>query len=1009
MNAKKRLLGVSGAVLLGVGAASAAVIGYDFETPVNISGSTSNMVYTAPDSNTFGDGIAVSSLELSDDFTPGSDYGRIVDLGGGSVEAAVNDRAGNTISFTVLLDDTVTVDLSSIAFDTSFRFTLTGDSTVGWDFYTIVGGVTNNMTSSDGWTHDGVDNYQSPGGAASGDIALTGLTGLRDTEVTFVWNLDSSRNNTFATAAMGLDDVVLTGAVVQRLPRLINDFSTDIDALATTGTVVTLSWDVAPENLAALSILPTIGNVLPATVNGIGQTSVVVNAGTTFTIMASNDVQAVSKEVVIAELQPEIPSFAADDYYVSTNASVVLSWDVSSANSVSLSGMGSVSSSNSVTVHPSETTTYALTASNAFGVAQKEVTVAVGPARPNIILMLVDDWGVTDLSVPFAYDHYNDSGKPIITKLNLLHKTPNLERLAARGMKFTQAYATPKCSSTRATLMTGYHPARHGITFHLSADSSIGNGPNDWRYNGFDETDVTLAHLLGPAHYRTVHLGKWHLGGPGDYAQYPTACGFDINIGGSNAGSPGNYIANATTGFAASGKPAPNLEQYIGTGMYITKALTIELNRIMGEAVDDGVPFFAYMSYYGVHDPETWNPDAVGDYSDAINLDHRKFCTMVEAIDVSCSNIVAHLEELGIAEETLIIHLGDNGSENPVHQNNQASIPEAPFDDFPMRGMKNDGYQGGSRVPLMISWARPNPDNPMQQSLPITAGSVEHDIVGIEDIAPTILSVAGVEQPFMDGYDLGPYLRGEVGAHRPQKYLLYYPNGSFPNGQLNWYREGDWKLMYGYEADQFLLFNLAYDPTESTNCAAANPDRVVQMARAMAAELDSKWGDYLGTIWPVVAGTYPPRPGTDDPFVIPYDVEGRDTVDSDGDGLADALEDADWNGLLSAAETDADASDTDGDGSDDYTELRLDLDPRNAAEAFTASVAAAGGSSFRLTWPSVAGTTYNILLGTNLLDAVGNWQVAVSNIPAHAVSNETSRVVDEAVDVGFFRLELLPE
>jgi hypothetical protein len=325
-----------------------------------------------------------------------------------------------------------------------------------------------------------------------------------------------------------------------------------------------------------------------------------------------------------------------------------------------------------------------------------------------------------------------------------------------------------------------------------------------------------------------------------------------------------------------------------------------------------------------------------------------------------------------------------------------------------MRGMKNDGYQGGSRVPLMITWAKPNPDNPMQQKLPITGGSVEHDIVGIEDIVPTILSVADVEPPFLDGYDLSPYLRGEEGSHRPQKYLLYYPNGSFPNGQLNWYREGDWKLMYGYEEDQFLLYNLYDDPTESTNCAAANPERVVQMARSMAAELDSKWGD-LGKIWPVVLGTYPPRPGTNDPFLISYDVDGRDTVDSDGDGLVDALEDIDADGLVSATETSADASDTDGDGSDDYTEQRLNLDPRNAEEAFTARMVVAEDLTFSVVWPSASGTAFNLLSCTNLLDDVENWQVAVSNVSADAVSNETSQVVEDAgQESRFFKVELVP-
>lgn len=984
---------------------SAAGIAVTFDDPDRISGAESGIVYDSPDVNTFGSGVTVSRVELSDGEDGTSHYGRIVDVGGGSAEAALTDRGSpGTISFTVTVDDTVTIDLSRISFATAFRFTNTGDSTVNWEFSTSVGGVTGNETSGE-WIHDGGLNYQSPA-EASGDVVLAGMSGLTDTAVTFTWVLDSTRSNTFAVAALGLDDVVLEGAVVHRLPPLIYEFASDVETLTTPGTPVTLSWQVG-DDVGGLSISPGIGDVLPLTTNGTGQTTVTVDAGTVFTLAAASGTRTDAAEVEIVEQQPEISGFAADDHYVQAGVPVVLSWEVSAADSVTITGLGDVGPAGQATVHPAETTTFVLVATNAFGSVRQELTVAVGPARPNILLMLVDDWGVTDLSVPFAYDRYEDGGTPVITNLNLLHNTPNLETLASMGMKFTQAYATPKCSSTRATLMTGWHPARHGITYHLAADSTIGNGPNEWRFNGLDATDVTLAHMLNPAHYRTIHAGKWHLGGPGDYAQYPTSVGFDINIGGSNAGSPARYVANAA-GFASADKPMPAMEHYAGTGMYLTKALTIEMNQAMSDAVADGVPFFGYLSYYGVHDPETTNPDATGDYSGAINADHRKFCTMVEAIDVSFGDVVAHLEELGIAEETLIIHLGDNGSENPAHKNNQGQIPDPPFDDFPMRGMKNDGYQGGSRVPLMISWAKPDPDHPLQQRLAIAGGSVEHDIVGIEDIVPTILSAAGVEPPFLDGYDLSPYLRGEAGSHRPQKYLLHYPNGSFPNGQLDWYRDGDWKLMYGYEDDRFLLFNLADDPTESNDLAASEPARVVRMARAMARELDSKWGD-LGKLWPVLAGTYPPRPGTDDPFLLSYGADGRATVDSDGDGLADAAEDVNGDGLVSAGETDSENPDSDGDRTGDQAELRLDLDPLDPNSRFAARAVGVGADSVTLAWPSSPGVSFDVLASDDLTAPMADWEVLVSGVAADESRSETLLALPVDAARRFFSVELLPD
>jgi hypothetical protein len=186
-------------------------IEYTFETPENIVGTTSNIVYTAPDVNTFGAGVTVSNLELSDSDEPELRYGRIENIGGGSVEAAVTDRAvEGIISFSMTMDESVSVSLTNLAFNTSLRNTL-GETTVSWNFYTVVAGMTNNETSG-GFVHDGETDYQSPSDAA-GKVALTGLTDLSDTTVTFVWVLDGSRNNAFEVLALGLDNIILKGFV----------------------------------------------------------------------------------------------------------------------------------------------------------------------------------------------------------------------------------------------------------------------------------------------------------------------------------------------------------------------------------------------------------------------------------------------------------------------------------------------------------------------------------------------------------------------------------------------------------------------------------------------------------------------------------------------------------------------------------------------------------------------------------------------------------------------------
>lgn len=183
------------------------------------------------------------------------------------------------------------------------------------------------------------------------------------------------------------------------------------------------------------------------------------------------------------------------------------------------------------------------------------------------------------------------------------------------------------------------------------------------------------------------------------------------------------------------------------------------------------------------------------------------------------------------------------------------------------------------------------------------------------------------------------------------------------------------------------------------------------MARAMAQELDDSWGVY-GELWPVHNPTlaqYPARPLEDDPFWIDFAVDAREAVDSDGDGLTDALEDPDADGLLGSSETDPDASDTDGDGSDDRTELRLNLDPRNAGERFSTKIESIDPAALTFTWPSASGTTFNILTTTNLMTEAALWPVAASNIPAHAVSNETSQALEVGgEEEGYYRIELLP-
>jgi arylsulfatase A-like enzyme len=904
-----------------------------------------------------------------------------------------NASSTGTAQLTVTLsglDDSLSYDLLFYAARGN-----NGSSDAIWEMTTGIGGASlstpiyNNATGVADW-----DGIQPVGGEIVFSITSVGI-------------------GTDEVIALNFGEIQLVAS--ESLPT-ISQFNADSETVST-GTAVTLSWTVI--NADFIAIDQDVGDVTSLSTNGMGQVVVNPVATTMYTLTASNALYgAVTQNVTVTveEPAPVINIFSTNTHRVSTNGTeVTLSWNVSDADALSIhpdignvlpistDGIGQIS------IVLNADATYTLTASNAVASVSSDLLFHLPSITPNILMILVDDYGVTDTSVPFAYDSYDDAGTPLITAFNEFYHTPNMETLAAQGMKFTQAYAMPMCSPTRTSLMTGYNSPRHGITVHLNAYNTIDNaaftvpthrGPNNWRYHGMDATDVTLPQLLGAAGYRTIHCGKAHFGCEGEYAADPTAIGFEVNIAGTDRGQPASYVGDY-------GDDLPGLDDYENTDTFLTDALTQAMNAQIEQSVADGVPFFGYMSYYAVHSPFTTNPDATNDYSAAVSTNHEKFGTMVEGVDISIGDILAKLNELGIAEDTLIVFLGDNGSDSPALTDEGYAIGST-FDDFPLRGKKASGYEGGCRVPLIIGWAAPNSSNALQQTLPIASGSVEHDLVAVEDLVPTILATADVPGPDMDGYDLSPYLRSEGGSHRPQKILRYMPH-EHRSDYFLWYREGDWKILYRFHTDAFELYNLADDPDESDDLASTQPERVLAMARTMARELDASWGDY-GKLWPTLNPTQvkiPDRPLEDDPFYIEFGVDGRAAIDSDGDGLTDEQEDPDADGLVGETETDPDNADTDGDGSDDYAEIRLNLDPRSADERFSAQMVLISPYSLEFTWPSAFGTYFNILSTTNLMTPVELWTVAASNIPAHAVLDETSQAVllpDDAK--GFYRIEL---
>lgn len=698
---------------------------------------------------------------------------------------------------------------------------------------------------------------------------------------------------------------------------------------------------------------------------------------------------------------PGIVDFTANDHYVATNTLITLSWETTNATFIGIDqGIGdttaiSTNGDGSTNIVLAATTTYTLSASNAVGAVATNLTVHVGPARPNLVLIVADDYGLQDTSVPFILTN----GVPVSYNFNSYYRTPELENLAADGMRFTTAYAQTVCSPTRCGLMTGRNSARHAVTDWIGGDGD-GSAPSPefWRRDGLDATDITLPMQLQAAGYRTIHVGKWHAAERYTHGEDPRNMGFDVNIAGDRRGAPKSLDILADKGYInyPGYHGMPGLEAYDGTD-FLTGVLAIEANREIETAVDLGYPFFLNMCFYAVHSPFTdANPDATHDYSaGAVGVTHNNFATMVEGMDLAIGEIRQKLVDLGVAEDTLIVFLGDNGSDSPALQNN--GMPQGVYADFPMRGKKGTQWEGGARVPMIASWAAANPSNDFQTAIPIPTNSIETDIVTSWDVPATLLDAAGLPPTNHfgeDAYSLVPYLMGTPGTHRPQELVIHYPH-NHNNSYFSWIRQDDMKLIYNFAGNTHQLYNLANDPTESNDLALSEPETLARMARALAQKLDATWG---------TAGELKPRIVARDNVVsIPDDP----SVDVDGDGIDDTSEDPNLNGLVDSGETDPDNENTDGDATSDGAEVRTGTDPLNPADDFVGAWVPETGGGFAATWPSAPGAYYEIQTSSNL----AGWSEApvATGIPASDPGTNTSYTIPASSDPQrFYRIGLLP-
>ncbi len=470
--------------------------------------------------------------------------------------------------------------------------------------------------------------------------------------------------------------------------------------------------------------------------------------------------------------------------------------------------------------------------------------------RPNVVLFLVDDLGVMDTSVPMLAD---ENGKPKRYPLNDFYRTPNLERLAAQGIRFSHFYAMNVCSPTRVSILTGQNAVRHHTTNWINPDQNNAGpfGAADWNWEGLTSRDVTLPRLLQQAGYRTIHVGKGHFGPRHAEGADPTNLGFDVNVGGASIGAPGSYYGakNFGHGIANNRAAVPHLEKYHGTDTFLTEALTLEAKAHVAAAVEDRKPFFLYFAHYAVHAPFNSDPRFADNYRDSgMPEEAQAFATLVEGMDKSLGDVLAHLESLGVAENTLILFVGDNGSDAPLgHEHSVASAA-------PLRGKKGAHYEGGMRVPFVAAWAKPQSNHALQQRLPIAANTLQGQLAAVFDLFPTVLALCDVAAPPdhpIDGVRLDRLLSGQADESRPEEFLMHYPHGPHRSSYFTCYRQGDWKLIYHYlpseasEHSHYQLYNLASDPFEQRNLAESEGEQLRRMTRAMLAALERH-----GAQWP---------------------------------------------------------------------------------------------------------------------------------------------------------------
>lgn len=445
-------------------------------------------------------------------------------------------------------------------------------------------------------------------------------------------------------------------------------------------------------------------------------------------------------------------------------------------------------------------------------------------AKPNVLFILADDLGWRDLSVEGSS----------------FYESPNIDRIANEGMRFTQGYATCQvCSPSRASIMTGKYPVRVDISNYIGAaerEAWTRNTkllPPPYAHN-LPHSEITMAEAFKQGGYKTFFAGKWHLGGEGSF---PEDHGFDINIGGHHRGSPpGGFFSPYNNPKMDDGK----------VGEYLPLRLGEETAAFIESHKDE--PFFAYLSFYNVHAPiqttkalwEKYQKKATADPIAKSRFiidrttpvrqvqDNPLYAGMIEAMDSAVGKVLDTLDRLGLEKNTIVVFTSDNGGVSAGDGKATSNLP--------LRGGKGRQWEGGIREPFYIKW----PGSQSQGKICTTP------VIGT-DFYPTLLEIAGLPalpRQHIDGVSLVPLLKG--GNLKPRSLYWHYPHYGNQGGEpSSIVREKDWKYIYYYEDRRSELYNLSTDPVEQSNRVSVYPE----LAENLKDKLD-KWLTGVNATYP---------------------------------------------------------------------------------------------------------------------------------------------------------------